>query len=182
MDQRDSVIFDKIIKGCYKNQRTSQNSLYRLYYSYGMSIATRYVYTEAESISIVNDTFLKVFTNIKSYDSKMDFKPWFRRILVNTALNYMKKEKKYKELLEIDKAAGIGISSTAIGNLTYKELLALLQTLSIAYKTVFNLYVIEGYSHKEIAGMLGITESTSKSNLARARKKLKELIQLEYTS
>ena len=146
-----------------------------------MSVAIRYVDSEGEAISIVNDTFLKVFANIKRYNTDLAFKPWFRKILVNTAINYMKKEEKYKELVDIEAATNIGTASTVISKLSYHEILEVLQSLSVAYRTVFNLYVIEGYSHKEIAKMLGITESTSKSNLTRARGKLKQLIKLEYS-
>lgn len=178
---KNSVEFDEILKGCYKNQRSSQNSLYRLFYPYGMSVAIRYVHSEAEAISIVNDTFLKVFNNIKHYDTAQEFKPWFRKIIVNTAINYMKKEEKYKGLLGIENASNIGVSSNAINKITYKELLELLQKLSVAYRTAFNLYVIEGYSHKEIAKILDVKESTSKSNLTRAREKLRELIKKRYT-
>ena len=178
---KNSADFDELLKGCYTNQRASQNKLYRLFYPYGMSVAIRYVNSEAEAISIVNDTFLKVFKNIKQYDTKLEFKPWFRKILVNTAINYMKKEEKYKGLLDISKASNISVSSKAVAKLSYNELLALLQTLSVAYRTVFNLYVIEGYNHKEIAKMVGIKESTSKSNLTRAREKLRDLVKKKYT-
>ena len=176
MEKRKLTEFDEIILGCSKNQRSSQNALYRLFYPYAMSIAIRYVNSESEAISIVNDTFLKVFSNIKKYNPAMEFKPWFRKILVNTAINFMKKEEKYKHLLSIENANDKSVSAKAIGKLTYDELLKLLQSLSIAYRTVFNLYVIEGYAHKEIADQLGITESTSRSNLVKARIKLKELL------
>ena len=102
--------FQDILKGCYRDERSSQNALYRLFYPYGMSIAIRYVNTEGEAVSIVNDAFLKVFTNIKRYDTQLEFKPWFRKILVNTAINFMKKEKKYKEVLDLETIPALALS------------------------------------------------------------------------
>ena len=176
MYQDRSTDFQDILQGCYRDQRSSQNALYRLFYPYGMSIAIRYVNTEAEAMSIVNDTFLKVFKNIKRYDTQLEFKPWFRKILVNTAINYMKKEKKYKEVLNLETIPAIATQEDILSKLNYKDLIKILKSLSLAYRTVFNLYVIEGYKHEEIANMLGISVSTSKSNLTRARVKLRELV------
>jgi len=166
----------EIILGCGRNQRGSQNALYRLYYSYGMSIAIRYVDSEADALSIVNDAFLKVFDNIKKYNTNQSFKPWFRKILVNTAINAIKKKEKYKMEVNIEEANKISARENILSQINYKELIKTLQSLSLSYRTVFNLYVIDGFKHSEIAEMLGITVSTSKSNLTRARVKLKELI------
>ena len=176
MYQDRSTDFQDILKGCYRDQRSSQNALYRLFYPYGMSIAIRYVNTEAEAVSIVNDAFLKVFKNIKRYDTQLEFKPWFRKILVNTAINFMKKEKKYKEVLDLETIPAMATQEDILSKLNYKDLLKILKSLSLAYRTVFNLYAIEGYKHEEIANMLGISVSTSKSNLTRARVKLRELV------
>lgn len=166
----------EIILGCGRNQRGSQNALYRLYYSYGMSIAIRYVDAEGEALSIVNDAFLKVFDNIKKYDTTQSFKPWFRKIIVNTAINAVKKKQRYKMEVNIEEANKISTRENILSQINYKELIKTLQSLSLSYRTVFNLYVIDGFKHSEIAEMLGITVSTSKSNLTRARVKLKELI------
>ena len=177
MHSKSESDLPEILLGCGRNERGSQNALYRLYYSYGMSIAIRYVDSESEALSIVNDAFLKVFDNIKKYDPNQPFKPWFRKILVNTALNAVKKKQKYKMEVNIDEANKIATRENILNQISYKELIGTLQSLSLAYRTVFNLYVIDGFKHAEIAEMLGITESTSKSNLTRARVKLKELIQ-----
>jgi len=117
----------------------------------------------------MNDAFLKVFTNIKRYDTQLEFKPWFRKILVNTAINFMKKEKKYKEVLDLETIPTVATQEDILSKLNYKDLLKTLKSLSLAYRTVFNLYVIEGYKHEEIV-------STSKSNLTRARVKLRDLV------
>ena len=166
----------EIILGCCRNQRDSQNVLYRLYYAYGMSIAIRYVDSEAEALTILNDAFLKVFNHIKKFDKKQPFKPWFRKILVNTAINFVKKKQRYKMEVNLDEADKVPSREEILSQINYKDLMLILQSLSLSYRTVFNLYVIDGFKHKEIAEMLGITESTSKSNLTRARIKLKALI------
>jgi len=172
----------EIILGCYRNQRDSQNALYRLYYAYGMSIAIRYVGSEAEAITILNDTFLKVFSHIKKFDRTQPFKPWFRKILVNTAINFVKKQQRYKMEVNLDEADKVPSREEILSKINYKDLINTLQSLSLAYRTVFNLYVIDGFKHSEIAEMLGITVSTSKSNLTRARIKLKELITQKLNS
>jgi len=151
MHQNRPTDFQKILQGCYRDQRSSQNALYRLYYPYGMSIAVRYVNSQTEAMSIVNDAFLKVFTNIKRYDTQLEFKPWFRKIIVNTAINYMKKEKKYKEVLDIEAIPALATQEDVLSKLNYKDLIKVLKSLSVAYRTVFNLYVIEGYKHEEIS-------------------------------
>lgn len=176
MHQNSESEFQSIIEGCCCYQRSSQNALYRLFYAYGMSIAIRYVGAEAEAISIVNDSFLKIFDNIKKYKRDQPFKPWFRKILVNTAINFVKRQNKYKMEVNLKDAAKISVKEDVLSQISYQELLDTLQSLSLAYRTVFNLYAIDGFKHKEIANMLGITISTSKSNLTRARARLKDLI------
>lgn len=172
----------EIILGCCRNQRNSQNALYRLYYAYGMSIAIRYVDSEDEALTILNDAFLKVFNHIKKFDKAQPFKPWFRKILVNTAINFVKKKQRYKMEVNLDEAERIPSREEILSQINYKDLIITLQSLSLAYRTVFNLYVIDGFKHSEIAEMLGITVSTSKSNLTRARLKLKELITQKLNS
>lgn len=168
--------FQQIIQGCCQRNRSSQNDLYRLFYPYGMSICMRYVNNESEAISIVNDGFLKVFRNVKKYDLEKPFKPWFRKILVNTAINQLKKQKKFKMEVQMQEAKNVSTQEDALSRISYQELMALVQSLSLAYRTVFNMYVIDGFKHQEIADKLGITVSTSKSNLTRARAKLQNLV------
>jgi len=136
----------------------------------------RYVNNEAEAISVVNDGFFKVFKNVKKYDLEKPFKPWFRKILVNTAINQLKKLKKFKMEVSMDEAKNISTREDALSRIGYQELMTMVQSLSLAYRTVFNMYVIDGFKHREIAEKLGITVSTSKSNLTRARAKLQDLV------
>ena len=176
MHQANQKEFEQIISGCRKRNRDSQNALYRLFYSYGMSICIRYVNTEAEAISVVNDGFLKVFKHIHRFDSTQGFKPWFRRIVINTAINHIKKQKKFKQEVSMEEAKNISNREDILSQINYKELMAMVQSLSTAYRAVFNMYVIDGFKHEEIANKLGISIGTSKSNLTRARANLRKLI------
>jgi len=173
---------ESILRGCRKQQRENQQALYQLYYAYGMSITIRYVANEAEALTILNDGFLKVFRNIKKFDPQQDFKPWFRRVIINTAINYIKKQKQYKKSVSMEEASHLSDREEILSRISYQELIGMVQSLSLAYRTVFNLYVIDGFKHEEIAKKLGISVSTSKSNLVRARKKLQELVQKEYNT
>lgn len=173
-----------ILNQCSKNDRKGQQELYKLFYSYGMSIGVRYVQSESEAVEILNDSFMKVFSNIKKYDSSQPFKPWFRKIVVNTALNHMKKNHKLKLQTELDDRVQPSAREEILSKIGYQELLNLVQSLSAAYRTVFNMYVIDGYKHEEISNQLGITVGTSKSNLSKARAILQQRIinQLEITN
>jgi RNA polymerase sigma-70 factor (ECF subfamily) len=183
MSNTDQQAFISLLKGCRKQNRQSQNGLYKLYYSYAMSICIRYVNQEADAISVVNQGFLQVFKNIKKFDTEKPFKPWFRRILVNAAINHIRMQERFKmENNAIEEANNFRSEEEILSKIAYKDLMAMVQSLSSMYRTVFNMYVIDGYKHHEIAGILGITESTSKSNLTRARAKLKEMITLKLNN
>ncbi len=168
--------FCDLIVRCRKYDRKAQNELYQMYFSYGMGICIRYVESRQEAITILNDGFLRIFTNLKAYNADLDFKPWFKTIMVRSAINYLKKMKKYKVEMNIEEARSISSSEDFLSRFNYADLLEMIQSLSMAYRTVFNMYVIDGYKHQEIADSLGITVSTSKSNLTRAKDKLRRLI------
>ena len=171
-----------ILAGCRDRRRSSQHELYKLYYGYGMSVAIRYVGQENEAITVVNDAFMKVFTNIDSFRDGAPFKPWFRRITVNTSITYLKKQQQYRVETDVDAAKDIADREEILSRISYQELVGLVQSLSTAYRTVFNMYVIDGFRHEEIAGELGISVGTSKSNLLRARRKLQQLLQTQLTT
>lgn len=174
-DQAIKTLND-ILEGCLERSRSSQHELYKLYYSYAMSVAIRYVLNEPEAVSIVNDSFLKVFRNIEKFERGSDIKPWLRRIVVNTALDFLKTQKKIKMEVDIDDQYDLSATEEILSKIAYQDLLAMISKLSQAYRTVFNLYVIDGYKHDEIAGQLGISAGTSKSNLSKARKALQKMI------
>lgn len=165
-----------ILIGCRKKDRASQHALYKRYYAYGMSVCFRYVESEQAAISVLNEGFLKVFQNIHKYRTDLPFQPWFRKILVNTAINHIKRESKFKKEVSMENATDIPDREEILSRISYRELMETVQCLSTAYRTVFNMYVIDGFKHDEIAKHLGITTSTSKSNLTRARAKLQELV------
>ena len=171
-----------ILEGCLAHRRESQHDLYKLYYGYGMSVAIRYVNTETEAITIVNDAFMKVYANVGQFKREAPFKPWFRKITVNTSINYLKKQAKHRMETEMDAAKHVADREEILSRISYQELLSLVQSLSTAYRAVFNMYVIDGFRHDEIAKALGISVGTSKSNLMRARQKLREKLQHQLTT
>lgn len=167
-----------IIKGCIKWQRKSQKALYQEFYAYSLSICLRFADHRIEAEEMLNDGFLKVFQNISTYESDKEFKPWLRKIMVNTAINHYHKNKRYKQTENLEDRIGDFAQKEEInGDINYKELVQLVQRLSPQYRTVFNLYVLEGYKHQEIAELLDITEGTSKSNLAKAKKVLQGMLE-----
>ena len=141
-----------------------------------MSICFRYVNNREDAQSIMNNGFLKIYTNIKKYNLEYDFKPWFKTIMVNTAINHVKKMKKFSSETELDHAISHPSSEDILSKINFDELIRTIQALSVGYRTVFNMYVLDGYKHEEIAERLGISVNTSKSNLSRAKAKLREMI------
>ena len=165
-----------LVDGCRRKHEASQLGLYRHYYSYGMSICLRYSRKREAALEMLNDGFLKVFLKIDQYDDKYPFKPWLRKILVNASIDYYRKyDQNVSETQEIAYAHPTTYNE-ALDQLEFNDLLKLMQSLPNGYRMVFNLYVVEGLQHAEIAKQLGISIGTSKSNLAKARQKLKHLI------
>ncbi|WP_353480374.1 RNA polymerase sigma factor [Haliscomenobacter sp.] len=172
----DNPELANILEGCRRKDRAAQKELYRQFYGYAMSVCLRYCDFEDEAIEVANDAFLKVFLNIQRYDPNKPFKPWFRRILINTALNHIKKKQKLKISTLMDTEYNIPDTEEILARLGFQELMALVRSLSTAYRTVFNLYVLDGFSHEEISQELGISVGTSKSNLSKARERLRQMI------
>jgi RNA polymerase sigma-70 factor (ECF subfamily) len=143
-----------------------------------MGIALRYSKNREEALEILNDGFLKAFTKINQYNASYPFKAWLRKILINASIDY---HRKYHKLTEVEKLQAQSSTNTytynlALDNLAYEDLIKVIQRLSPAYRLVFNLAVIEGMTHKEIAKKLGISEGTSKSNLSKAKGKIQSLL------
>lgn len=165
-----------LLEGCLRSHRVSQKALYQHYYNYGMSIALRYAGNREEASEILNDAFMKIFVNMKKFDLSKPFKPWLRKILVNTAINQYQKKQREIHVEEMQSAKNESDTEKILSGISYQEVISLLQKLPPAYRTVFNLYVIEGYTHEEIAGMLNIATGTSKSNLFKAKEQLKLIL------
>ncbi len=142
-----------------------------------MSICLRYTANEEDAIEVLNDGFLKAYRSLEKFDSKQSFSAWFRRILINTAINHYHKTKKHYNHAPIETQADVASNTTSIiSQLSYQEIFSLIQYLPPMYRTVFNLFVIDGYSHEDVAQALNISVGTSKSNLSRARAQLRLMI------
>lgn len=174
----NGAVVNKAIKGCYSNERKAQEFMYKHFFSYAMSIALRYSKNREDSIEIINDSFLKVFTRIKQFDSDSDFKWWLRKIIINTAIDKhrISKNKLNFEADNLDDEINIPFDENLIDQLHAEDIIKVIQRLPEVYKLTFNLYEIEGYSHKEISELLKIDESKSRTNLSRAKKKLRILL------
>ena len=169
------INFRLILQGCKEKNPSSQERLYKHFYGYGMHVALRYTKTKREAEEILNDAFLKVFNNIDQFDTGFPFKSWFRKVVVNTAVDSFRKHKKYNEMFSSIEPNVDSISDELYDFTIDKteDVLPIIQELPPAYRMVFNLYVMEGFKHQEIAKMLNISVGTSKSNLSRAKEKLK---------
>ncbi len=157
-----------LIKDCLSNKRKAQKKLFDLLFAYGMSVALRYSKNIQEAEDIINDSYVNLFKNLNRYDGQYPIKAWFRRIIINAAIDYSRKYNKlqnnWKEEIKTTKNINEGLT-----NLLYEDVLKVVQQLPDRYRKVFNLYAIDGYKHHEIAEMLGIHIGTSKSNYARAK-------------
>jgi len=167
----------KLIQACINEERSAQKMLYDMYSPKMYYVCLRYARHELEAQDMLQDGFVKVFDKIASFKNNGSFEGWIRRIVVNTSLNHCRKRSFKQEQIGIEDYQDKVVDSKAISQLGEKELLALIQKLPDGYKMVFNLYVIEGYSHKEIGDMLSVTESTSRSQLAKARKWMQNVLE-----
>jgi RNA polymerase sigma factor (sigma-70 family) len=171
----------KIIEGCKNHKIKYQELLYKQFYGYGMSICLRYSYNKDEAVEILNDSFLKVFENIEKYKPELSFKSWLRRIIINTSIDYYRKSIKFKDTDSLDeKYDAENNDYNIIDELNVEDILKLLNQLPEIYRLTFNLYEIEGFKHEEIAEQLNISISTSRSNLTRAKKMLRNSFEKLY--
>lgn len=169
-----------IIEGCLNDERWAQKLLYEKAFPNMMGVCLRYANCEEDAKDILNDGFIKVFRYLHKYKIGTSLIGWMRRIMINTAIDYYRKELRHRSE-DIDQIYHYSTSDAdAVSNLTEMELLNMINDLPTSYRTVFNLYAIEGFSHKEVAKMLGISESTSRSNLVKARAKLKVMVKNLY--
>jgi RNA polymerase sigma-70 factor (ECF subfamily) len=166
----------KVLAGCLKQDRKDQKLLYKSFYGFAMGICLRYAGNRYEASEIMNQGFLKVFTKLEQFDTNKPFKAWLGRIMINTSINYYRSNLKMAYADDIDDVDLMSNDELPDHKLAYDDLLAMVQQLPQAYRTVFNLYAIEGYAHEEIGKMLGISDGTSKSNLFKAREKLRKMI------
>ncbi len=172
----------QLIKGISKGDRKALRHVYDHYGGLFLGIAYRYFSDLAEAEDIVQETFVKIYKNIKSFKKEGSFEGWMKRILVNNCLNRVKSLKPQNLTERLDLGNDLNLASLdddAITRMNIEEIMKVIHQLPVGYRTVLNLYVFDGYSHKEISEMLGIQESASRSQLLKARKKLKlELVRI----
>lgn len=164
----------ELVRGCRKGKRRFQEMLYKRYYGFAMSVCLRYTPGREDALEVMNDAFMKVFARIESFKEDAPFRSWFRRILVNTALDHYRTTRRHHFQQEWHESMEeVLLPDSDLSDLGAEEILQLFALLPDQYRLTFNLYEVEGYSHEEIAGMLGVSPGTSRSSLSRAKHMLR---------
>ena len=164
------------IEACIAREKWAQKQLYEENYSLLMGVCLRYSSNQDDALDILHEGFIKILNNIHKYQPGTSLIAWMRRIIVNTAIDYYRMQSR-RRTEDLETAYTVhSREPDALSQLSVQEIIRCIQQLSPAYRSVFNLYVIEGFSHREISELLEITESTSRSNLVKARSKLKDML------
>jgi len=173
---------EELIKKCTSGDILAQKKFYEKFAGKMIGVCLRYMNGDDEAQDVLQDSFIKIFNKIGEYKSKGSLEGWIRKIVVNTALDHIRRNKKYINNVEIDSVSYfLEETNFIIENLNANDLLKIIHQLPAGYRMVFNMFAIEGYSHREIASQLNITESTSKSQYSRSRKMLRDmLLKKEY--
>jgi RNA polymerase sigma factor (sigma-70 family) len=180
----ETVHISMLVDGCCKNNRHKQEELYQRLYDYAMKICYRYTNLHHEAEELTNDSFVKLFKNIHQFDGGRQqntealFKAWFKRIVINTCIDYLRRHHSMLNVHALDPENEFVTDrqETPIEKLSYEEIIEAIKQLTPTYRTVFNLFVVEGMKHEEIATILNISVGASKSNLSKARANLREII------
>lgn len=170
-----------IIDGCIRNKRKHQEKLFKLYYGKMMGVALRYTKDNDTAQEIVQNSFIKIYDKLNTFEKEGSFFNWITRIVINTSIDAIRKSKKepFKfgdEYIFVEESSENRDEELDVSNYNSNIILEAIQELSPAYQTVFNLYVVEDYKHKEISEILGISEGTSKSNLSKAKNNLQKIL------
>ena len=174
----NQIITDSdLIEGCINGNRQMQYQMYERFAPKMYGVCLRYAGNAAEAEDILQEGFIKVFNKIGSFRSEGSFEGWVRRIFVNTAIEHFRKKTYQQPITDYEENTIEGKYENVLDSMAEKDIIALVQKLSPGYRTVFNMYVIEGYTHKQIAEILGISEGTSKSQLSRAKLILQDMVQ-----
>ena len=161
---------EAILKGCLNSDAVAQRELYNKYSPKMLAVCYRFAHNREDAEDMLQEGFIKVFLQMHSFESRGSFEGWIRRIIVHTCINILKKNKKFNESVDIIHATGVQIREESVPAIIQaKQVVECIRMLPIGYRTVLNLYAIEGYSHREIANILGIEESTSRSQYTRAK-------------
>ncbi|HND96008.1 MAG TPA: RNA polymerase sigma factor [Chitinophagaceae bacterium] len=175
-ERNQNITESDLINGCLKDDRRMQEELYRRFSPRMYAVCLRYAGNAEEAQDILQEGFIKVFKKLDSFRSEGSFEGWVRRIFVNTAIEHFRRKKYLMPVTEREENTIEGKYLSVLDNLAAADIMALVQELSPGYRTVFNMYVVEGYSHKEIGDILGISEGTSKSQLSRAKVILQDMV------
>ena len=171
------MVEELLLEGCKQNDSSAQQELYTKYSPRMLSVCYRYAKTREDAEDMLQEGFIKVFTQIHQFESRGSLEGWILRIMVHTCINHLKKNKRFNESIDLLHAENIGIREDYIpSTLQAKQVVESIRSLPIGYRTVLNLYAIEGYSHKEISSMLDIEESTSRSQYTRAKSLLESIL------
>ncbi|MCP9768902.1 sigma-70 family RNA polymerase sigma factor [Lacihabitans sp. LS3-19] len=172
--KKNNKVFDlsAVIEGCRNDSPSSQKILFENFSKIAMRICSKYASNDVEAEEMIMDGFLKVFKNIKKYDSKYEFKGWFHRVMVNSAIDYFRKNNSRIEFSDIEMVENKNFDPHVIDILSIDEILDFVRRLSPVYRTVFSMAVIDGYEYSEIAEKLGVTESAVRGNLSKAKSRL----------
>lgn len=168
---------EAILKGCLKKEAAAQRELYNRYSPKMLAVCYRFAHNREDAEDMLQEGFIKVFSQMHTFENRGAFEGWIRRIIVHTCINILKKNKKFNESVEIIHATGIQVREESVPSIIQaKQVVECIRLLPIGYRTVLNLYAIEGYSHREISDMLDIEESTSRSQYTRAKAMLEEIL------
>lgn len=168
---------EALIKACTNNNAAAQRELYNRFSGVLFGVCFRYAFRREDAEDMLQEGFVKIFKRINSFENKGNFEGWMKRVMVNTCINYLTKNKKFSEIVSLESAYTIEVTEESIASkLLGKQVMDCLRMLPIGYRTVMNLYAIEGYSHKEIAQMLDIKESTSRSQFIRGKSLLETIL------
>lgn len=171
------MIEQSLIVGCLEKDAAAQRELYNRFSPKMLSVCYRFAHNREDAEDMLQEGFIKVFTQIHTFQNKGVFEGWIRRIIVHTCINFLKKHKKFSDTVELDYANTIYVKEESLPSLMQaKQVVESIRLLPIGYRTVLNLYAIEGYSHKEIGEMLDIQESTSRSQFTRAKVMLEQVL------
>lgn len=176
LPSNQNIIESDLIHGCVNGDRRMQEELYRRFSPRMYAVCLRYAGTAEEAQDILQEGFIKIFKKLTSFRGEGSFEGWIRRIFVNTAIEHFRRKKYLQPVTEKEENTMEGNYLSVLDELAERDILALVQELSPGYRTVFNMYVVEGYTHKEIGDILGISEGTSKSQLSRAKVILQEMV------
>lgn len=168
---------EAILSGCLQSDSVAQRELYTKYSPKMLSVCYRFAHNREDAEDMLQEGFIKVFSQIHTFQNKGAFEGWIRRIIVHTCINHLKKNKKFNESVDLIHATGVQVREESVPSIVQaKQVVECIRLLPLGYRTVLNLYAIEGYSHKEISEMLDVEESTSRSQYTRAKQMLEDIL------